>query len=519
MLRDADRRAPRTCRLGRARPHPDLARAASPSRSCSIRAANARRPAAAAATGQLPGRQHPVVLTLEEIAAAAGPDRWFQLYVQPPATRPSTCVRRAEAAGYGAIVLTRRCAGPGAEPHAPCAPGSAADCAAANLRPIRAAEPAGWSPGESRIFQGLMRHAPAGTTCEWLRRPDHACRSGSRACMHPDDARACRERGVDGLVVSNHGGRALDGAPASLTRACRAIRAAVGRRRPAAVRRRRPLGQDVFKAMALGADAVLVGRLQAYALAVAGRARRRTYDQAAARGAGDLHGARRLCDAWPTFAQADWARRRSSTGARSMLMPIEACWARTRSARFRGALDAAEWQDGAAIGGRAGPHARRRNLQLDEDDRRRPSPWARTSCASSARNPLFISAALPSKIYPPRFNRYADGGTYGAHVDSALMRHPGGDETLRSDLSATLFLSEPEEYDGGELEIEGAFGVQSVKLRGRRPGALSVQQPAPGDARDPRGPRSRPSSGSRASSRDEAPAHPAVRPRPGDPGR
>ncbi|MBL8269287.1 Fe2+-dependent dioxygenase, partial [Steroidobacter sp.] len=74
------------------------------------------------------------------------------------------------------------------------------------------------------------------------------------------------------------------------------------------------------------------------------------------------------------------------------------------------------------------------------------------------------SAALPGKIYPPRFNRYVDGGTYGAHVDSAVMRIPGTQITIRSDLSATLFLSDPNDYEGGELEIEASFGVQQVKL-------------------------------------------------------
>jgi PKHD-type hydroxylase len=76
---------------------------------------------------------------------------------------------------------------------------------------------------------------------------------------------------------------------------------------------------------------------------------------------------------------------------------------------------------------------------------------------------LLVSAALPRKIHPPRFNRYADGGTYGAHVDSALMRFGDGG-MLRTDLSVTIFLSGPEEYDGGVLEIETGTGAQSVKL-------------------------------------------------------
>lgn len=79
-------------------------------------------------------------------------------------------------------------------------------------------------------------------------------------------------------------------------------------------------------------------------------------------------------------------------------------------------------------------------------------------------NPLFISAALPRKLYPPRFNRYGVGQTYGAHVDAALMRAPGSDRMVRTDLSITVFLSDPEDYDGGELEIESSLGAQAVKL-------------------------------------------------------
>jgi PKHD-type hydroxylase len=79
-------------------------------------------------------------------------------------------------------------------------------------------------------------------------------------------------------------------------------------------------------------------------------------------------------------------------------------------------------------------------------------------------NPTFVSAALPHRIYPPKFNRYRDGGSYGTHVDSALMVVPGTQERMRCDLSATLFLSAADDYEGGELEIEGPFGAQAVKL-------------------------------------------------------
>jgi transketolase len=81
-----------------------------------------------------------------------------------------------------------------------------------------------------------------------------------------------------------------------------------------------------------------------------------------------------------------------------------------------------------------------------------------------AKNPLFISAALPLKIFPPLFNRYAGGQTFGMHVDNAIRAIRGTPHRVRTDLSATLFLAEPEEYDGGELVVEDTYGVHSVKL-------------------------------------------------------
>ena len=81
-----------------------------------------------------------------------------------------------------------------------------------------------------------------------------------------------------------------------------------------------------------------------------------------------------------------------------------------------------------------------------------------------ANMPTFISAALPKKIYPPKFNRYADGGTYGAHVDSAVMHSKADNCWVRSDLSCTLFLTPPEDYDGGELVITETLGEKRIKL-------------------------------------------------------
>jgi PKHD-type hydroxylase len=80
------------------------------------------------------------------------------------------------------------------------------------------------------------------------------------------------------------------------------------------------------------------------------------------------------------------------------------------------------------------------------------------------RHPIFISAVLPNVIYPPMFNRYAEGMKFGAHVDGSVRIHPGNGRKLRTDVSATLFLTNPGDYDGGELQIEDTYGRQSVKL-------------------------------------------------------
>ena len=145
-----------------------------------------------------------------------------------------------------------------------------------------------------------------------------------------------------------------------------------------------------------------------------------------------------------------------------MLITIDNVLSKDEVRQFRGYLDQAEWRDGA---GSAGTLARKAksNQQLDDQSEVALS-LGQHVLRSLAGHPLFISAALPRKIYPPKFNRYAHGGHYGTHVDSALLHIPGTGVSLRSDLSATLFLAEPGEYDGGALEIEGELGAQSVKL-------------------------------------------------------
>ena len=131
-------------------------------------------------------------------------------------------------------------------------------------------------------------------------------------------------------------------------------------------------------------------------------------------------------------------------------------------ARVRALIDAADWIDGNAT---SGPQAAlaKRNRQLPED-----SAAAREAGGlvldALGRSPLFVAAALPLKVYPPLFNRYAGGQAFGMHVDNAVRIRRGSDFRIRSDLSATLFLNDPDAYDGGELVIEDQFGEQRVKL-------------------------------------------------------
>lgn len=128
----------------------------------------------------------------------------------------------------------------------------------------------------------------------------------------------------------------------------------------------------------------------------------------------------------------------------------------------RALLDAAEWVDGNVTSGYQSALAKR-NMQLPED-----SPLARqigqTILAALGRTPLFIAAALPLKIFPPLFNRYQGGERFDTHVDNAIRVLKGSEFRVRSDLSATLFLSDPDEYEGGELAVEDSYGVHSVKL-------------------------------------------------------
>jgi len=131
-------------------------------------------------------------------------------------------------------------------------------------------------------------------------------------------------------------------------------------------------------------------------------------------------------------------------------------------ARVRALIDAGDWVDGNVT---SGPQAAlaKRNEQLVEDQ-----PAAREAGGlildALGRSPLFVAAALPLKVFPPLFNRYAGGQDFGLHVDNAIRMKRGSDFRIRSDLSATVFLEDPHAYDGGELVIEDQFGPQVVKL-------------------------------------------------------
>ena len=131
-------------------------------------------------------------------------------------------------------------------------------------------------------------------------------------------------------------------------------------------------------------------------------------------------------------------------------------------AHCRQRLDAAEWVDGRATAGYQSAQAKH-NLQLPDD-----APVAQQLgelvLAALQRTPLFLAAALPLKVFPPLFNRYAGGHSFGSHVDNAIRPIRGTPHRVRTDLSATLFLSAPDEYDGGELVVEDTYGTHSVKL-------------------------------------------------------
>lgn len=147
-----------------------------------------------------------------------------------------------------------------------------------------------------------------------------------------------------------------------------------------------------------------------------------------------------------------------------MLLHVENVLDAAQLAHFRERLADVDWADGRVTAGYQSARAKH-NGQLREAD-----PVARELGAlvleALGRHPTFFAAALPRRIYPPLFNRYAGGQSFGSHVDNAIRYDRSGGEAqpLRTDLSATLFLADPGDYDGGELVIEDTYGEHSVKL-------------------------------------------------------
>jgi PKHD-type hydroxylase len=131
-------------------------------------------------------------------------------------------------------------------------------------------------------------------------------------------------------------------------------------------------------------------------------------------------------------------------------------------AHCREVMTRASWVDGRVTAGYQSAVVKD-NRQLPEN-----SPEARELgdmvVAALERNPLFITAALPLRVFPPLFNRYESGEKFGAHLDNSIRQIPGTPYRIRTDISATLFLSHPEEYDGGELVIDDVYGSHAVKL-------------------------------------------------------
>jgi isopentenyl diphosphate isomerase/L-lactate dehydrogenase-like FMN-dependent dehydrogenase len=196
-------------------------------------------------------------------------EKWFQLYFQPSRTATLDLLNRAQAAGYSAIVVTvdasirsPSMSAVRAHFHMP------DDCVAVNVQNYEVPEAHAITAGQSRIFNGAMREAPTWADLEWLL-SQTSLPIIVKGVLHPQDAQKIKAMGCAGIVVSNHGGRSLDGAPASID--CLAkIRAAVGDDYSILFDGGIRSGLDIFKAIALGADAVLIGRLQVYALSVAG---------------------------------------------------------------------------------------------------------------------------------------------------------------------------------------------------------------------------------------------------------
>jgi PKHD-type hydroxylase len=145
-----------------------------------------------------------------------------------------------------------------------------------------------------------------------------------------------------------------------------------------------------------------------------------------------------------------------------MLLHVPRVLTDAQVARCRELMEHAPWVDGRVTAGHQSARAKQ-NLQVAEG-----SPEAREMgdliVGALEQSPLFVSAALPLRVFPPLFNRYEVGMTFGAHVDNAVRQVAGTPFRVRTDLSTTLFLSRPDEYEGGELVVEDVYGTHAVKL-------------------------------------------------------
>jgi PKHD-type hydroxylase len=145
-----------------------------------------------------------------------------------------------------------------------------------------------------------------------------------------------------------------------------------------------------------------------------------------------------------------------------MLVCIPEVLSKSDVADFRRIMDDADWEDGRSTAGSQSAMVKK-NEQLPPNGDLARKLGERVVAALTA-NPLFVSAAIPLKIFPPLFNRYGEGQYFGSHVDNSIRGDHLTGARIRTDLSATLFLSEPDEYDGGELVVEDHYGTQEVKL-------------------------------------------------------
>ncbi len=145
-----------------------------------------------------------------------------------------------------------------------------------------------------------------------------------------------------------------------------------------------------------------------------------------------------------------------------MLLTIPDLLTTDQIKQCRGALENAEWRDGRATAGHVAANAKD-NLQLPLDH---PlcTEIGNIIIQALTASPAFMSAALPLRVLPPRFNRYQGGGNYDFHIDNSVFQAPNSPQRVRSDISTTVFFSDPDDYDGGELVIQDTYGEQTIKL-------------------------------------------------------